>query len=74
MVQSHLMQLSALIAMEQPKEFTADLIRQAKVDVLTHMSIKTEDVILGQYKGYLKEMHIPEDSKNRNLCVFKSND
>jgi glucose-6-phosphate 1-dehydrogenase len=72
MVQSHLMQLSALIAMEQPKEFNADLIRQAKVDVLTHMSIETKDVILGQYKGYLKEMHIPEDSKTETFVFLKA--
>jgi glucose-6-phosphate 1-dehydrogenase len=72
MVQSHLMQLSALIAMEQPKEFTADLIRKAKVDALTHMSIDTKDVILGQYKGYLKEMHIPEDSKTETFVYLKA--
>jgi glucose-6-phosphate 1-dehydrogenase len=72
MVQSHLMQLSALIAMEQPQEFNADLIRQAKVDVLTHMSIQTKDVILGQYKGYLKEMHIPEESKTETFVFLKA--
>ena len=72
MVQSHLMQLSALIAMEQPREFTSELIRQAKVDVLTNMSIKTEDVVLGQYKGYLKELHIPEDSKTETFVYIKA--
>ncbi len=72
MVQSHLMQLAALIAMEQPQDFSADLIRHAKVDVLSRMSIKTSDVVLGQYKGYLKEMHIPEDSKTETFVCLKA--
>lgn len=72
MVQSHLMQLSALIAMEQPPTFDADAIRKAKVNVLRHMSIATSDVVFGQYKDYVKEKHIPVDSKTETFVTLKA--
>jgi glucose-6-phosphate 1-dehydrogenase len=72
MVQSHLMQLAALIAMEAPKEYKPDLIRQAKVDVFQKIKIDPSNVVWGQYKGYLKETHIPVDSKTETFVFLKA--
>lgn len=50
MVQNHLTQLLALIAMEVPAAFDADSIRHEKLKVLRSMApIQEEDVIFGQY-------------------------
>jgi len=72
MVQSHLMQLAALIAMEAPKEYKPDLIRQAKVNVFQKIKIDPSNVVWGQYRGYLKEAHIPVDSKTETFVFLKA--
>jgi glucose-6-phosphate 1-dehydrogenase len=72
MVQSHLMQLAALVAMEAPKEYKPDFIRQAKVKVLQQIKIDPSNVVWGQYKGYLKETHIPIDSITETFVFLKA--
>jgi glucose-6-phosphate 1-dehydrogenase len=50
MVQNHLTQLLTIVAMETPIFFTADAIRDAKVNVLKQITpIDTKNVVLGQY-------------------------
>lgn len=52
MVQNHLTQLLALIAMEVPTAFEADAIRYEKVKVLRSiMPVSPENAVLGQYVG-----------------------
>ena len=64
MVQNHLLQLLCFIAMETPIDFTADEVRNRKVDVLKSIrkfspeDIKT-NVVRGQYgKGFLEGKEI----------------
>jgi glucose-6-phosphate 1-dehydrogenase len=53
MVQSHLTQILALIAMESPTRFTSQDVRDEKVKVLRSIqAIPPENVVLGQYRGY----------------------
>jgi glucose-6-phosphate 1-dehydrogenase len=53
MVQSHLTQILALVAMESPTRFTSQDVRDEKVKVLRSIqAIPSEDVVLGQYRGY----------------------
>lgn len=53
MIQSHLLQLVALIAMDEPKDFSAATIRKEKFEILKHIRLSGEEpVIRGQYKGY----------------------
>jgi glucose-6-phosphate 1-dehydrogenase len=54
-LQNHLLQVLTLIAMDLPEgsKWTADDVRDAKVQVLKNMStIQLEDCLLGQYEGY----------------------
>ncbi|HIJ10417.1 TPA: glucose-6-phosphate dehydrogenase, partial [Candidatus Woesearchaeota archaeon] len=60
MVQNHLLQLAALIAMEPPKDLSGDAIRDRKVDAFKRMRI--HDLLLGQYQGYLKEKNVAKGS------------
>lgn len=61
LVQSHLLQLLALVTMERPRQFSAKVIRGAKVRALKAVSpIGPNEVasrtIRGQYKGYKEEV------------------
>jgi glucose-6-phosphate 1-dehydrogenase len=73
MVQNHLTQLLALVAMEPPNVFEADRIRDEKVKVVTAVApIDPADVVYGQYEtgtsagepvpGYLDEAGVSPDS------------
>jgi len=76
-VQNHLIQLLALVAMEPPASFEADLIRNEKVKVYSSIRPLTEDyidvnMVHGQYgegtinnskvPGYRQEGNVAEDS------------
>ena len=73
MVQNHLTQLLALVAMEPPNVFDADRIRDEKVKVIKAITpIEPGDVVYGQYgsgtsngavPGYLEESGVPLDSR-----------
>ena len=67
-VQNHLLQMLALSAMEPPTSFDAEAIRDEKTKVFR--SIRpivgdqiTEQVVFGQYRGYLREKGIAPDSQ-----------
>ncbi|WP_214072801.1 glucose-6-phosphate dehydrogenase [Mucilaginibacter sp. dw_454] len=65
MIQNHLLQLLCLISMETPVNFTADEVRNRKVDVLHAMRrFSPEDVrmsaVRGQYaKGWMEGKEVP---------------
>ena len=82
MVQNHLLQLLALIAMEPPVNFTADRVRDRKVDVLRALHPLTgedvyRDVVLGQYDafgtvpGYHQEAGVAADSVTPTFVALK---
>jgi glucose-6-phosphate 1-dehydrogenase len=53
-MQNHLMQMVALVAMEQPLSFSAEHIRHEKLKVLhACRPLRPEDVITGQYADCL---------------------
>ena len=52
-MQNHLLQMVALVAMEQPLSFTAEHIRQEKLKVLNACrALSPDDLVTGQYAGY----------------------
>lgn len=57
MVQNHVLQLLALVAMEPPSSFDSTAVRDEKVKVLRSMrAVTCEDSVLGQYEGYDHEL------------------
>ena len=68
-IQNHVLQMFALVAMEHPKMLTPEAITQAKIDVLK----KTKFVkgVLGQYKGYLQEKYIAPNSKTDTFALLQ---
>jgi glucose-6-phosphate 1-dehydrogenase len=70
MVQNHLLQLLALVAMEPPARYDADAVRDEKVKVLRATScLEPDDLVLGQYTasddlpGYRDEEDVAPDSR-----------
>ena len=72
MIQSHLLQMAALIAMEVPKSFDVDGIREEKVKVLKHIRVDQKAVMTGQYIGYLNELNILPNSKTETAVFMKA--
>lgn len=86
MVQNHMFQLMALVAMEPPAALDAVSIRDEKVKVFKSIRHIREDVVdqftvRGQYAageaagaqtaGYLKEKDVPADSKTETFAALK---
>jgi glucose-6-phosphate 1-dehydrogenase len=67
-LQNHILQMLALIAMDEPYNMTADLIRDQKLSVLKALepfeSAKmSARVVKGQYKGYAKDIKGSSDTE-----------
>ncbi len=83
MVQNHLTQLLALIAMEPPNSFDAERIRNEKVKVIEAIApISDENVVYGQYAagaidgesvvGYCQEEGVADDSTTPTFVGIKA--
>jgi len=85
MVQNHMLQILALLAMEPPKDFNAEAIRDEKVKVLSSIKEFTpcsaDNVVLGQYlegevegrkvPGYRQERKVSPDSETETFAALK---
>jgi glucose-6-phosphate 1-dehydrogenase len=79
-MQNHLTQILALLAMEKPRSLDAEHIRDEKVAVLKCIApIKKEDCVLGQYTaaadgsmpGYLEDETVPKGSTCPTFAVVR---
>jgi glucose-6-phosphate 1-dehydrogenase len=74
MFQSHILQVLALVAMENPVRYTADNLRNEKLKVLNAV-IGPQDgdgsVVIGQYEGYQHEPGVPAGSKTPTYAAVK---
>lgn len=66
-MQNHMLELMALIAMESPARLTGEFIRDQRVAVLK--KIKVKDALLGQYQGYTQEADVKSDSKTETFAI-----
>jgi glucose-6-phosphate 1-dehydrogenase len=58
LIQSHLLQLLALVTMEQPRTLTSDEIHSLKLELMKSIvAVRPQDAIRGQYEGYREEIH-----------------
>jgi glucose-6-phosphate 1-dehydrogenase len=67
-LQNHILQMLALICMEEPYNLTAEMIRDEKLRVLEALEPVTKEklplrMIKGQYKGYAKEAGEPSSTE-----------
>lgn len=75
MVQNHLLQILALVAMEPPESFDTAHIRDEKVKVIKNLKINKElsdrELIFGQYEGYKNEVKVGKDSVTETFVAMK---
>nr|WP_275896712.1 glucose-6-phosphate dehydrogenase [Sphingomonas mesophila] len=71
MVQNHVLQLLALVAMEPPSRFDSTAVRDEKVKVLRSLRpVTCDDGVTGQYRGYDGELK--RDSATETFVALKA--
>jgi glucose-6-phosphate 1-dehydrogenase len=74
MIQNHLMQLLALIAMEPPASFEADAVRNEKAKVFKAIRpIPLEETVRAQYDDYRRAQGVAENSQTPTYAALKLN-
>lgn len=74
--QNHLMQLVAAVAMEQPKHFSKEGVRDARANAIRAIRCiepqsVLESVVRGQYVGYTAEKNVAVDSNTETFVAMK---
>ncbi len=71
-VQNHLLQVLALVAMEPPIAADAQALRDEKVKVLRSVTpLQADDVVRGQFDGYLEEDGVAADSDVETFIALR---
>ena len=71
-VQNHLFQVLVNIAMEPPVRTDSESIRDEKVKVLKAITpLKAEDLVRGQFRGYLNEKGVAPDSRTETFAALR---
>ena len=71
-IQNHIFQVMCNLAMECPARNDSESMRDEKVKVLKAIpSIKPEDVVRGQFRGYLDEKGVAPDSKVETFACLR---
>jgi glucose-6-phosphate 1-dehydrogenase len=71
-MQNHLFQIVALLAMEPPSSRDFDSVHRHKADVLKAMRpLGAADILRGQYQGYRDEPKVAKDSDVETFCALR---
>jgi glucose-6-phosphate 1-dehydrogenase len=71
-VQNHLLQVAAILAMEPPNDLHGDAQRDEKVKLLRAMRpLGPGDVVRGQYRGYRSEQGVAADSQVETFAAVR---
>lgn len=72
-VQSHMMQMLALLTMSIPIEQGAKSLQRERYAMLSAIQCPCDDknVVVGQYAGYIKEPGVPGDSKTETFAAAR---
>ena len=71
-MQNHLLEVVAFLAMEPPVNASGDALRDEKVKVFRALRpLQPSDVVRGQFKGYRKEPGVAPDSKVETFAALR---
>ena len=71
-IQNHLFQILCNLTMEPPQTLDSESIRDEKVKVLRAIApLRAQDVVRGQYIGYLQEKAVRENSKTETFAAMR---
>ena len=73
MIQSHLLQVLALVAMEIPGKIAAKSLHREKYSVLSAIDCPCDpkNVVLGQYQSYLKQKGVEKNSRTETFAAVR---
>jgi len=73
MMQSHLLQILALVTMSVPVKMDAKSLQQEKYNILSAIDCPCDEknVVLGQYKSYRKEGGVADDSQTETFAAIR---
>lgn len=72
MLQSHLLQMAALITMDKPSSFESEALKDEKVRALKTMTFKLKTMLLGQYKGYKETDNVAPNSNTETFAYIEA--
>jgi glucose-6-phosphate 1-dehydrogenase len=71
-LQNHLLQVLTMLTMEPPIDMTSDAMQNEKIKVLSAIrDINKNDVVRGQFEGYLDEAGVNENSDTETFVAMK---
>jgi glucose-6-phosphate 1-dehydrogenase len=71
-IENHLFQVVALLAMEAPADRDFGAVHNEKAKVFEAMRpLKPDDLVRGQYAGYRKEPHVAKNSDVETFCALR---
>lgn len=71
-VQNHLLQMVALLAMEPPVSDSANALRDERVKALRAVkTLSSDDLVRGQYEGYREEAGVAPDSDTETFAAVR---
>jgi glucose-6-phosphate 1-dehydrogenase len=71
-IQNHLFQILAILAMEPPARLDTESIRDEKVKALKSIPpLETKNLVRGQFRGYLKEKGVAQHSQVETFAALK---
>ena len=71
-IQNHLFQICALLAMEPPAYREYGSVNAEKAKIFESMrALRPSDVVRGQYAGYRKEKHVASNSDVETFCALR---
>ena len=71
-MQNHLLQIVAFLAMEPPVNGSGDALRDEKVKVLRALRpLRPQDLVRGQFRGYRDEPDVAPDSKVETFAALR---
>lgn len=68
--QNHILQILALVLMEDPIHFTNAAITQKRIDLLRRLIPDPRSVVFGQYAGYTSELNVDPASTTDTFFAF----
>lgn len=73
MVQSHLLQILALITMSIPITESSESLHREKYSILSALKFieDKKNIVIGQYKSYKKEKDVPKDSSTETYAALQ---
>lgn len=71
MFQNHLLQLLALITMNQPNSYTHSEFVKQKTSILSSVIINSQDIQIGQYQSYRQEKGVDPESTTETYVKLK---